>query len=73
MIPPRDFEGTDLALGDEVIFTSAPSFLQRGTITGFSKIGGGLMVCEIVTETHKRYVHRVGGSLCAKVHSTKEV
>lgn len=72
MIPPKDFEGTELVIGDTVIFESAPGFLQRGTVTSFFKIRGTMMGAEIVTDSHPNYVHKVCGNLCAKVYSTKD-
>jgi hypothetical protein len=44
----RDFAGREMAIGDDVVFITAPNTLQSGIVTGFTQISKVLTVVEIV-------------------------
>lgn len=65
----QDFSGSELAIGDEVVFISAPLTLQRGLITNFVQASKVLTLVEIVVTLSdgKTHTMQVAPFVCAKL------
>lgn len=62
----QDFQGTEISIGDSVIFILNPHQLSKGTVTGLRRVNRNLTIVDVVTD-HSSLVVNTLPSLCYRL------
>ena len=61
-----DFQGTEIGIGDTVVFILNPHQLSKGTVTGLRRVNQNLTVVDVVTDHSSLVVNTLPG-LCYRL------